>query len=200
MVHALRGIYSSFSSTSSLSAIQKHSKGTIPRHLKNSYSDNIQISHTSSSRSLSTRVKIVEVGPRDGLQNEKAIVPTATKVSLIERLAGAGLPVVEATSFVSPKWVPQMGDNAEVMRSVTRMPGVTYSCLTPNLKGFEAAVAAGADEVAIFGAASEAFSRKNINCSIEESLGRFQAVMDAAKRAKVPVRGYVSCVLGELRE
>jgi len=145
---------------------------------------------------LSSYVKLVEVGPRDGLQNEKEIVPTEIKVSLIERLAGAGLPVVEATSFVSPKWVPQMGDNAEVMKRVQRMPGVTYSCLTPNLKGYEAAVAAGAHEVAIFGAASESFSKKNINCSIEKSLRRFEVVMDAAKKAAVPVRGYVSCVLG----
>jgi len=199
MVHVLRGICSSLSSSSSsLSAVQKLSQGTTPRVMKNDFSvsnQNCDINRISL-RSLSTRVKIVEVGPRDGLQNEKAIVPTSTKVSLIERLAGAGLPVVETTSFVSPKWVPQMGDNAEVMRSVTRMPGVTYSCLTPNLKGFESAVAAGADEVAIFGAASEAFSRKNINCSIEESLHRFEAVMDAAKQTRVPVRGYVSCVLG----
>lgn len=149
------------------------------------------------SRKLSlSHVKIVEVGPRDGLQNEKSIVSTETKVSLIERLASCGLPVVEATSFVSPKWVPQMGDNVEVMTKVKRMPGVTYSCLTPNLKGFQTAVSSGADEVAIFGAASEAFSRKNINCSIEESLKRFEAVMQAAKETRVPVRGYVSCVLG----
>lgn len=145
---------------------------------------------------MSSFVKIVEVGPRDGLQNEKSIVPTEVKVSLIEQLAACGLPVVEATSFVSPKWVPQMADNKDVLSRLKRLPGVTYSCLTPNLKGFETAVSSGADEVAIFGAASEAFSKKNINCSIEESLQRFQVVMDAAKEARVPVRGYVSCVLG----
>lgn len=141
-------------------------------------------------------VKVVEVGPRDGLQNEKALVPTDTKVELIARLADAGLEAVEATSFVSAKWVPQMGDNAEVMARVERRPGVAYPVLTPNLKGFEAALAAGATEVAVFAAASESFSRKNINCSIAESLERFAPVIDAAKAAGVKVRGYVSCVLG----
>jgi len=141
-------------------------------------------------------VRIVEVGPRDGLQNEPREVPTAVKVELIERLAEAGLPAVEATAFVSPKWVPQMADHAEVLERVRRKPGVAYPVLTPNLKGFEAARAAGATEVAIFGAASEAFSRKNINCSIAESLERFRPVVEAALKEKIQVRGYVSCVLG----
>ncbi len=141
-------------------------------------------------------VKIVDVGPRDGLQNEKTNVPTDVKVELINRLSDAGLSVVEATSFVSPKWVPQMADAADVMARITRKPGVSYPVLTPNLKGFEAALAAGAQEVAVFGAASESFSQKNINCSIAESLERFEPVMAAAKAANVKVRGYVSCVLG----
>jgi len=145
---------------------------------------------------LSDFVKLVEVGPRDGLQNEPGEVPTAVKLELIERLADAGLPAVEATAFVSPKWVPQMADHTEVLERIRRKPGVSYPVLTPNLKGFEAARAAGATEVAIFGAASEAFSRKNINCSIAESLDRFRPVADAAKKANVKVRGYVSCVLG----
>lgn len=145
---------------------------------------------------LPKHVKIVDVGPRDGLQNEKAVVPTDVKVALIHRLADAGLSVVEATSFVSPKWVPQMADNSEVMSRIKRKAGVRYPVLTPNLKGFEAALAAGADEVAVFGAASESFSQKNINCSIKESLERFAPVMDAAKSHGIRVRGYVSCVLG----
>jgi len=145
---------------------------------------------------LPPSVKIVEVGPRDGLQNEKKIVPTEVKVDLINQLSNTGLRVVEATSFVSPKWVPQMGDNTEVMSNISRVKGVSYACLTPNLKGFESALVSGANEVAIFGAASEAFSKKNINCSIDESLKRFDQVMKAAQAARIPVRGYVSCVLG----
>ena len=141
-------------------------------------------------------VRVVEVGPRDGLQNEPGELPTAVKVELIERLADAGLPAVEATAFVSPKWVPQMADHTEVLERIRRKPGVSYPVLTPNLKGFEAARAAGATEVAIFGAASEAFSKKNINCSIAESLERFRPVVEAARQARVSVRGYVSCVLG----
>jgi isopropylmalate/homocitrate/citramalate synthase len=141
-------------------------------------------------------VRIVEVGPRDGLQNEPGEVPTAVKAELIERLADAGLPSVEATAFVSPKWVPQMADHTEVLERIRRKPGVSYPVLTPNLKGFEAAHAAGASEVAIFGAASEAFSRRNINCSIAESLERFRPVVEAALGEKIRVRGYVSCVLG----
>eukprot|EP00730_Choanoeca_flexa_P000475 TRINITY_DN10211_c0_g1_i2.p1 TRINITY_DN10211_c0_g1~~TRINITY_DN10211_c0_g1_i2.p1 ORF type:complete len:395 (+),score=51.55 TRINITY_DN10211_c0_g1_i2:78-1187(+) len=140
-------------------------------------------------------VKIVEVGPRDGLQNERGLVPTEVKVELIERLAEAGLPVVEATSFVSPKWVPQMGDHREVMQQIRRRPDVSYPVLTPNIKGYEAAVKVGAEEVAIFGAASEAFSMRNINCSIDESIDRFQDVAEAALRDGVRVRGYVSCVI-----
>jgi len=143
-----------------------------------------------------SNVKIVEVGPRDGLQNEAREVPTEVKLELIERLAAAGLRSVEATAFVSPKWVPQMADHVEVLERIRRKPGVSYPVLTPNLKGFEAARAAGATEVAIFGAASEGFSRRNINCSIAESLDRFRPVAEAAKKNNVKVRGYVSCVLG----
>ena len=140
-------------------------------------------------------VRIVEVGPRDGLQNEKQSIPTATKLALIERLAAAGLRDIEVTSFVSPKWVPQMADHIELMRGLVRHEGVNYPVLTPNLKGLEAAVAEGAKEVAVFAAASEGFSRKNINCSIDESIDRFIPVLDAAKRLGVKVRGYVSCVV-----
>src|SRR6476620_4008202 len=142
------------------------------------------------------KVKIVEVGPRDGLQNEPGEVPTEVKLELIERLAAAGLPSVEATAFVSPKWVPQMADHTEVLERIRRRPGVDYPVLAPNLKGFEAARAAGATEVAIFGAASEAFSRKNINCSIAESLDRFRPLVSEAKKYDIKVRGYVSWVLG----
>ena len=143
-----------------------------------------------------SHVKLVEVGPRDGLQNEKAPVATDVKVALIDRLTQAGLPVIEATAFVSPKWVPQMADNAEVMARIARGASTSYPVLVPNLKGFEAAIAAGAKEVAVFAAASEAFSRKNTNCSIAESLARFEPVVEAARIAGVKVRGYVSCVLG----
>ncbi|MCD2175822.1 hydroxymethylglutaryl-CoA lyase [Rhizobium sp. C4] len=140
-------------------------------------------------------VTIYEVGPRDGLQNEKEIVPTADKIALVDLLSEAGFRKIEATSFVSPKWVPQMADASEVMAGIKRRPGVTYGVLTPNMKGFEAALAAGADEVAIFASASETFSQKNINCSIEESFGRFAPVLEAAQAAGLPVRGYVSCVV-----
>lgn len=146
--------------------------------------------------SLPRKVRIVEVGPRDGLQNEPANVPTAVKIELIERLADAGLPVVEATAFVSPKWVPQMSDSAEVFAGIRKRPGVAYPVLVPNMKGFEAARAAGAEEVAVFGAASETFSRKNINCSIEQSLERFAPVVKAARARKMSVRGYISCAAG----
>ncbi|WP_434514313.1 hydroxymethylglutaryl-CoA lyase [Dechloromonas sp. ARDL1] len=145
---------------------------------------------------LPSRVKIVEVGPRDGLQNEKQVVPTEIKIELIERLAYAGVRVIEATSFVSPKWVPQMGDNTAVLQGIKRHPQTIYTALTPNLQGFDGAVQAGANEVAIFGAASESFSRKNINCSIAESLKRFEPVVSAASALEIPVRGYVSCVVG----
>ena len=145
---------------------------------------------------MSETVKIVEVGPRDGLQNEKQTVTTATKLELIERLGQTGLREIEATAFVSPKWVPQMGDHAEVMQQLKRRPGVNYPVLTPNIKGFEAAVAAGATEVAVFAAASESFSQRNINCSIAESLERFKPVFAAAKEQGIKVRGYVSCVVG----
>ena len=140
-------------------------------------------------------VKIVEVGPRDGLQNEKQLITAQDKIALINKLAEAGLKTIESGSFVSPKWVPQMATSTDVFNGLTRQHDVSYAALTPNLKGFEAAIAANADEVAIFGAASEGFSQKNINCSIEESLARFEPVMAAAKKANIPVRGYVSCVI-----
>ncbi|CAA7018377.1 unnamed protein product [Microthlaspi erraticum] len=147
-------------------------------------------------RGIPKFVKIVEVGPRDGLQNEKNIVPTSVKVELIQRLVSAGLPVVEATSFVSPKWVPQLADAKDVMGAVSTLDGARLPVLTPNVKGFEAAISAGAKEVAIFASASESFSLSNINCTIEESLSRFRAVTTAAKEHSIPVRGYVSCVVG----
>ncbi|TDH34476.1 hydroxymethylglutaryl-CoA lyase [Pseudohoeflea suaedae] len=141
------------------------------------------------------KVTIVEVGPRDGLQNEKDFVATDRKIALIDRLSDCGFDRIEATSFVSPRWVPQMADAAEVMARIKRRPGTVYSVLTPNLKGFEAAVAADAGEVAIFGSASESFSQKNINCSISESLERFRPVAEAAREAGIRLRGYVSCVV-----
>jgi len=140
-------------------------------------------------------VRIVEVGPRDGLQNEKQVIPTAAKLELIRRLAATGLRDIEATAFVSPKWVPQMADHAEVLRGLDWSTGINYPVLTPNLKGFEAALAAGAREVAVFASASEGFSQKNINCSIAESIERFIPVLAAAMTAGVKVRGYVSCVV-----
>jgi hydroxymethylglutaryl-CoA lyase len=140
------------------------------------------------------QVRIVEVGPRDGLQNEKQSIATEVKLELIDRLTTAGVRDIEATSFVSPKWVPQMADHAEIMQGLKRRPGVNYAVLTPNLKGFEAALAAGASQVSVFAAASESFSRRNINCSIAESIDRFIPVFEAARAAGVPVRGYVSCV------
>jgi hydroxymethylglutaryl-CoA lyase len=146
--------------------------------------------------SLPKRVKLVDVGPRDGLQNESGVVPTAVKIELIDRLSEAGLPVIEATSFVSPKWVPQMSDNAQVMAGIKRKPGVSYPVLVPNMKGLEAALAAGVEEVAGFAAATEAFSRRNTNCSIAESFERFGPVCKAALDAGVKVRGYISVVLG----
>ncbi|MCR4471570.1 MULTISPECIES: hydroxymethylglutaryl-CoA lyase [unclassified Burkholderia] len=144
---------------------------------------------------MTTAVRIVEVGPRDGLQNEPGIVSTRTKLEFIERLAGAGLRNIEATAFVSPKWVPQMADHAELLAALPKREGVSYPVLTPNLKGFEAAVAAGATEVSVFAAASEGFSRKNINSSIKESIERFVPIVEAARRLGVRVRGYVSCAI-----
>jgi hydroxymethylglutaryl-CoA lyase len=145
---------------------------------------------------LPKRVKIVEVGPRDGLQNEPVAVTTKLKVELIDRLSDTGIRAIEATAFVSPKWVPQMADNAEVMSGIHRKAGVSYPVLVPNMRGFEAALAAGCDEVAVFAAASESFSKKNINCSIDESLDRFAPVIEAAGAKSVKVRGYISCALG----
>jgi hydroxymethylglutaryl-CoA lyase len=146
--------------------------------------------------SLPAKVKIVEVGPRDGLQNEKKQISAEDKIALIEQLANAGVSYIESGSFVSPKWVPQMATSTDVFNGIARKENITYAALTPNMKGFEAAMAVNASEVAIFGAASEAFSQKNINCSIEESLKRFEPIMQAAKVANIPVRGYVSCVVG----
>jgi hydroxymethylglutaryl-CoA lyase len=145
---------------------------------------------------LPARVRLVEVGPRDGLQNEKAMVATDVKVRLIDMLSDAGFAAVEATSFVSPKWVPQLADAAEVMARIRRKPGVAYPVLVPNMKGFDGALAARADEIAVFVAASESFSRRNINCSIDESLERAAPVFAAAKAHGIRVRGYISCVLG----
>ncbi|AJC20783.1 hydroxymethylglutaryl-CoA lyase [Pandoraea pulmonicola] len=146
--------------------------------------------------SLPKHVKVVEVGPRDGLQNEKQLVPADVKIALVDRLTAAGFANIETTSFVSPKWVPQMADGAEVMAGIQRRPGTIYSVLTPNMRGFEGAIAAKADEVVIFGAASEAFSQRNINCSIEESIARFEPVARAAKDAGLRLRGSISCALG----
>ena len=145
---------------------------------------------------LPGKVKIVDVGPRDGLQNEKQPVPAEVKIALVHRLQDAGLREIEVTSFVSPKWVPQMGDNAEVMAGIKRRPGVRYSVLTPNMRGFEAAVASRPDEIVVFGAASEAFSQRNINCSIAESIERFAPVVEAARAKGIHVRGAVSVALG----
>ena len=145
---------------------------------------------------LPARVKLVEVGPRDGLQNEKLPVPAAIKVELVHRLQDAGLTEIEVTSFVSPKWVPQMADNAEVMAGITRKRGVRYSVLTPNMQGFEAALLSRPDEIVVFASASEAFSQKNINCSIAESIARFAPVVEAARAAGISVRGAMSCTVG----
>ena len=143
-----------------------------------------------------SQVKIVDVGPRDGLQNEKGAVPAAVKIELVHRLQDAGLTEIEVTSFVSPKWVPRMADNAEVMAGIQRKPGVRYSVLTPNMKGFEAAVLSKPDEIVVFAAASEAFSQRNINCSIEESIERFRPVAEAALAQGIRVRGAISCAVG----
>ncbi|WP_298013103.1 hydroxymethylglutaryl-CoA lyase [uncultured Castellaniella sp.] len=145
---------------------------------------------------MSEYVKIVEVGPRDGLQNEKQFLDSAVKIELVDRLAAAGFPNVEAVSFVSPKWVPQMADGAQVMDGIARRPGTIYSALVPNMRGLEGALAARVDEVVIFGAASEAFSQRNINCSIAESIARFEPVAAAAKQAGLRLRGSISCSLG----
>ncbi|MGH1413305.1 MAG: hydroxymethylglutaryl-CoA lyase [Pelagimonas sp.] len=144
---------------------------------------------------MTKRVDIFEVGPRDGLQNEKRQIPTADKVALVDCLSRAGFTRIECASFVSPKWVPQMADSADVLAGITRTDGISYAALTPNMKGLENAIAAKADEVAIFGSASEGFSKANINATIAESLERFKPVADAAKSAALPVRGYVSCVV-----
>ncbi|APW39873.1 hydroxymethylglutaryl-CoA lyase [Rhodoferax koreense] len=148
------------------------------------------------SSTLPSKVKLVDVGPRDGLQNEKQMVPAAVKIELVQRLQQAGLKEIEVTSFVSPKWVPQMADAAEVMAGITRQPGVRYSVLTPNLKGFEAALATRPDEIVVFGAASEAFSQRNINCSIAESIERFRPVVEAARANGIYVRSAISCAVG----
>lgn len=144
---------------------------------------------------MGEHVRIFEMSPRDGLQNEARLIPTAQKIELVDRLSECGFDRIEVTSFVSPKWVPQMADAAEVMAGITRKPGIGYAVLTPNLKGYEGARAARADEIAIFASASEGFSRKNINCAIAESLQRFEPVVAAAKADGMPVRGYISCVV-----
>ena len=146
--------------------------------------------------SIPSRVHLIDVGPRDGLQNEKTPVPAAVKIELVHRLQQAGLKEIEVTSYVSPKWVPQMADNHEVMAGITRQSGVAYSVLTPNLKGFEAAVLDKPDEIVVFGSASEAFSQRNINCSIAESIERFAPVVAAALAAGIRVRGAMSCTVG----
>ncbi|MFU8819962.1 MAG: hydroxymethylglutaryl-CoA lyase [Gammaproteobacteria bacterium] len=146
--------------------------------------------------SLPARVRIVEVGPRDGLQNESVTVPAAVKIELIERLAAAGLPAVEATSFVSPRWIPQLADAAEVFRGLARTPGVAYPVLVPNLQGLERAIEAGAEEIAVFTAASETFNRKNINASIADSLARIRELAAPARARGMRIRGYISCMLG----
>ena len=145
---------------------------------------------------LPAKVKLVDVGPRDGLQNEKQPVPAAVKIELVHRLQDAGLKEIEVTSFVSPKWVPQMADNKEVMAGIRRQPGVRYSVLTPNMQGFEAALGSNPDEIVVFGAASEAFSQRNINCSIAESIERFRPVVEAARARGIYVRGAMSCTVG----
>ncbi|KAF0878528.1 HMGC2 protein, partial [Crocuta crocuta] len=157
----------------------------------------VSLPETSQSSGLPEYVKIVEVGPRDGLQNEKVvIVPTDIKIEFINQLSQTGLSVIEVTSFVSSRWVPQMADHIEVMKGIHQYPGVRYPVLTPNLQGFHRAVAAGATEISVFGAASESFSKKNINCSIEESMEKFEAVVKSARHMNIPARGYVSCALG----
>ena len=145
---------------------------------------------------LPSKVRMFEVGPRDGLQNEPVTINTETKIQLIDILSGTGLSTIEVGSFVSAKWVPQMADTAGVLQGIKRIPGISYPVLTPNMKGFDHAVAAGAKEVAVFGAATESFSKANINCSIDESLERFAPVCAAARQQNIRVRGYVSCVLG----
>uniref|UniRef100_A0A6V7HVZ3 hydroxymethylglutaryl-CoA lyase n=1 Tax=Bracon brevicornis TaxID=1563983 RepID=A0A6V7HVZ3_9HYME len=152
--------------------------------------------HPKTTRAFSDFVRIVEVGPRDGLQNEKKLLPSSTKISLINKLSSTGLKTIETTSFVSPKWVPQMQDNAEVFSSITKSPGINYPVLVPNLKGLESAMKVGVEEIAVFGAASESFTRKNINCSIAESLQKFKEVIEKALANDIKVRGYVSCIAG----
>ncbi|XP_021862282.1 uncharacterized protein [Spinacia oleracea] len=166
------------------------------RHYSSQCNDNYPKYKNTLLERIPKYVKIVEVGPRDGLQNEKYIVPTDVKIELIKMLAFSGLPVIEATSFVSPKWVPQLADAKFVMQAVQNVQGSRFPVLTPNLKGLEAAVAAGAKEVAVFASASESFSKSNINCTIEESLIRYRDVASAAEKFSLPVRGYISCVVG----
>ncbi|KAL4587389.1 hypothetical protein LXL04_000258 [Taraxacum kok-saghyz] len=167
------------------------------RYYSTQHTDNIpSISQHKLLGNIPRYVKIVEVGPRDGLQNEKDIVPTSIKIKLIKMLVDSGLQVVEATSFVSPKWVPQLADAKDVIEGIKGVNGVRFPVLTPNLKGLEAAIAAGVKEVAVFAAASESFSKSNINCSIDESLARYRDVASSARKLSIPVRGYISCVVG----
>jgi isopropylmalate/homocitrate/citramalate synthase len=168
----------------------------MPAHANPTHERNGSAERVGPGRVGPGRIRIVEVGPRDGLQNEPQVVPTAVKIELIERLAAAGLPAVEAGAFVSPKWVPQMADTAEVLAGLTRRPGTSYPVLVPNEKGLERALDCRVEEIAVFGAASESFSKRNINCSIAESLDRFRPVCARALAEGLRVRGYVSCVLG----
>lgn len=176
--------------------IHKHNSRSISKHSRNTSNINSKNLSTSKLRNSDKYVKIVEVGPRDGLQNEKMIVPPEIKIQLINRLSETGLPIVEATSFVSAKWVPQMGDAASVYRGITKKRNVSYPVLVPNMKGLESALSCNVKEIAIFAAASNSFSKKNINCTIEESLKRYEAVAKEALKNNIKVRGYVSCVAG----
>uniref|UniRef100_G3UJL0 hydroxymethylglutaryl-CoA lyase n=1 Tax=Loxodonta africana TaxID=9785 RepID=G3UJL0_LOXAF len=169
---------------------------TQRRNKHHTFFSSLNFLGTSQLSGLPEYVKIVEVGPRDGLQNEKVIVPTDIKIEFINKLSQTGLSVIEVTSFVSSRWVPQMADHTEVMKGIRQYPGVRYPVLTPNLQGFHRAVAAGATEISVFGAASESFSKKNINCSIKESMEKFEEVVKSARHMGIPARGYVSCALG----
>ncbi|KAI9082061.1 hypothetical protein K1719_035986 [Acacia pycnantha] len=184
--------------TDGLEAVSFWKSGKGIRHFTSDSNDRCTAKEFSSKflKSIPDYVRIVEVGPRDGLQNEKNIVPTVVKVELIKLLVSSGLSVVEATSFVSPKWVPQLADAKDVMAAIQNVGGARFPVLTPNLKGFEAAIAAGGKEVAVFPAASESFSKANLNCSIEDNLARCQDIASAASKLSIPVRGYISCVVG----
>ncbi|KAF7819140.1 hydroxymethylglutaryl-CoA lyase, mitochondrial-like isoform X1 [Senna tora] len=190
--------HSSYAAVHGLDAVSFSKTGKVTRYFTSDRNDKFTRKEFSSKllKSIPDHVKIVEVGARDGLQNEKNIVPTAVKVELIKLLVSSGLPVVEATSFVSPKWVPQLADAKDVMAAIKNVEGASFPVLTPNLKGFEAAVTAGAKEVAVFPAASESFSKANLNSSIEDNLSCCRDIASAARNLSIPVRGYISCVVG----